>query len=74
MLKSTIEKYEQGKELYITQELSLTQIAKILKLGINKVYILRDNDEAGYKSAYSTYKKLKNFIDCKIIKYPKDFK
>ena len=50
------------------------QIAKILKLGINKVYILRDNDEAGYKSAYSTYKKIKNFIDCKIIKYPKDFK
>lgn len=50
------------------------QIAKILKLGINKVYILRDNDDAGYKSAYSTYKKLKNFIDCKIIKYPKDFK
>ena len=32
MLKSTIEKYEQGKELYITQELSLTQIAKILKI------------------------------------------
>ena len=32
MLKSTIEKYEQGKELYITQELSLTQIGKILKI------------------------------------------
>lgn len=32
MLKSTIEKYEQGKELYITQELSLTQIGKILNI------------------------------------------
>ena len=54
--------------------ISTHQISKILKLGINKVYILRDNDEAGFKSAKNTYKEIKKFIDCKIIKYPKDFK
>ena len=53
--------------------ISSKQIANILKLGINKVYVLRDNDEAGKKSAINTYKEIKKFIDCKIIKYPKDF-
>ena len=50
------------------------QIANLLKLGINKVYIMRDNDEAGYKSNINTYNILKKYIDCQIIKYPKDFK
>lgn len=53
--------------------ISSAQILKILKLGINKVYILRDNDEAGYLSSKNTYKEIKKFIDCKIIKYPKNF-
>ena len=50
------------------------QIANILKLGINKVYIARDNDEAGYKSSINTFNILKEYIDCQIIKYPEDFK
>jgi len=54
--------------------ISSKQILKILKLGMKKVYILRDNDEAGKLSSKNTYKELKKFIDCKIIKYPKDFK
>ena len=53
--------------------ISTHQISKILKLGINKVYILRDNDEAGQISAKNTYKDIRKFIDCKIIKYPKNF-
>lgn len=54
--------------------ISDNQIANILKLGINKVYITRDNDDAGYKSNLNTYNILKKYIDCKIIKYPMDFK
>lgn len=54
--------------------ISSKQILKILKLGMKKVYILRDNDEAGKLSSKNTYKELKKFIDCKIIRYPKDFK
>ena len=54
--------------------ISSKQILKILKLGMKKVYILRDNDVAGKLSSKNTYKELKKFIDCKIIKYPKDFK
>lgn len=54
--------------------ISDNQIANILKLGINKVYITRDNDDAGYKSNLNTYNILKKYIDCKIIKYPIDFK
>lgn len=54
--------------------ISDNQIANILKLGINKVYIMRDNDEAGQKSSYNTFDILKNYIDCQILKYPKDFK
>ena len=54
--------------------ISDSQIANILKLGINKVYITRDNDDAGYKSNLNTYNILKKYIDCKIIKYPMDFK
>lgn len=50
------------------------QIANILKLGMNKVYIIRDNDEAGRISSKNTFNILKNYIDCEIIKYPKDFK
>lgn len=54
--------------------ISEDQIANILKLGINKVYIMRDNDEAGYKSSINTYNILKKYIDCKIIKYPNNYK
>lgn len=54
--------------------ISNKQISKILKLGISKVYILRDNDEAGLISSKNTYKLLKQFLDCQIIKYPNDFK
>jgi len=54
--------------------ISKKQILKIMQLGINKVYILRDNDEAGFISSKNTYKEIKKFINCKIIKYPKDFK
>lgn len=54
--------------------ISSKQILKILKLGMKKVYILRDNDEAGKLSSKNTYKELRKFIDCKIIRYPKDFK
>lgn len=53
--------------------ISSAQILKILKLGMNKVYILRDNDEAGQISAKNTYKEVRKFINCKIIKYPKGF-
>lgn len=54
--------------------ISEDQIANILKLGINKVYIMRDNDEAGIKSSINTYNILKKYIDCKIIKYPNNYK
>ena len=54
--------------------ISDSQIAHILKLGMNKVYIMRDNDEAGFKSSLNTFNILKKYIDCQIIKYPKDFK
>lgn len=54
--------------------ISQEQITHLIKLNVDKVFIIRDNDEAGYKSSFETYKKIKNFIDCKIIKYPKNFK
>jgi len=54
--------------------ISEDQIANILKLGISKVYIMRDNDEAGIKSSINTYNILKKYIDCKIIKYPNNYK
>jgi len=54
--------------------ISKKQILKIMQLGISKIYILRDNDEAGFISSKNTYKEIKKFINCQIIKYPKDFK
>lgn len=54
--------------------ISTQQISNILKLGINKVYIIRDNDEAGFKSNLNTYKALKKYISCQMIKYPKGYK
>ena len=54
--------------------ISKKQILKIMQLGISKVYILRDNDEAGFISSKNTYKEIRKFINSQIIKYPKNFK
>jgi len=53
--------------------ISTAQITEILKTGKDKVFIMRDNDEAGFKSNMNTFRSLKKYCDCKIIKYPKGF-
>lgn len=53
--------------------ISERQMSLILKSGIKKLYILYDSDEPGVQGAERNYKYIHNFIDCKIIKYPKDF-
>lgn len=53
--------------------ISEKQISLILKTGINKLYILYDSDNPGKEGAKRNYEYIKNFIDCKIIKYPDNF-
>lgn len=54
--------------------ISERQISLIIKSGIKHLYILYDSDKAGVDGAKRNYQYIKNFIDCSIIKYPKDFK
>ena len=49
------------------------QIALILKNGFKKVFILYDNDEAGFNGMKKNFKFLKKYIDTSFILYPKNF-
>lgn len=53
--------------------ISERQMSLILKTGIKKLYILYDSDKPGKEGAIRNYQYIKNFIDCKIIKYPDNF-
>lgn len=54
-------------------QISSKQISNMIKNGIEKVFILYDNDEAGKTAAKKNYKIIKKYLDCKIMKYPDNF-
>ncbi|MCM1260604.1 MAG: CHC2 zinc finger domain-containing protein [Staphylococcus sp.] len=53
--------------------ISEKQIALILKNGFNKIFILYDNDEAGFNGMKKNFHFIKKYIDTEFILYPENF-